>query len=297
MPGEFAGPGPRPRVAQQGLRRVPQVREEGARAAADDAGAVRVRRHRARRGRPATTSTSRSARATCRPRRCSSPSPTRRSSTAARSSRPHLGKAVEDGNGVLARRRSARRSGAACKIESALPQAILTGLRGAATGAGGTSADVFAGSPYRNLVYGKTGTAERQPNPDQSWYACYVADPARADRGRRRRSSGRLRRGDCGTRGAPDPLRVVRCPRPRVPRGDSATRDEPAPDPAGVRAAAPARPARVASAAGPAAAAGHARAGRLLAGRAQRRDAGRRPRPPALLRHTARRSTPPSGSC
>ena len=25
-------------------------------------------------------------------------------------------------------------------------------------------------------VYGKTGTAERQPNPDQAWYACFVKD-------------------------------------------------------------------------------------------------------------------------
>ena len=23
-------------------------------------------------------------------------------------------------------------------------------------------------------VYGKTGTAERYPNPDQAWYACFV---------------------------------------------------------------------------------------------------------------------------
>jgi penicillin-binding protein 2 len=36
---------------------------------------------------------------------------------------------------------------------------------------------VFAGAPYRDRLYGKTGTAERQPNPDQSWYACYVDDP------------------------------------------------------------------------------------------------------------------------
>ena len=64
-------------------------------------------------------------------------------------------------------------------FESGYQQAILAGLHGAATAAGGTSADVFAGSPYRNLLYGKTGTAERQPNPDQSWYACYVADPTR----------------------------------------------------------------------------------------------------------------------
>ena len=40
---------------------------------------------------------------------------------------------------------------------------------------GGTSADVFSGFPY--TVYGKTGTAERGLNPDQSWYACYVDDP------------------------------------------------------------------------------------------------------------------------
>jgi penicillin-binding protein 2 len=29
------------------------------------------------------------------------------------------------------------------------------------------------------MLYGKTGTAERQPNPDQSWYVCYVADELR----------------------------------------------------------------------------------------------------------------------
>jgi penicillin-binding protein 2 len=33
------------------------------------------------------------------------------------------------------------------------------------------------GFPYP--VYGKTGTAERYPNADQSWYACYVDDPAK----------------------------------------------------------------------------------------------------------------------
>ena len=56
-------------------------------------------------------------------------------------------------------------------------QLLATGV--AATADGGTSADVFAGwdPHYRAMLYGKTGTAERQPNPDQSWYACYVADP------------------------------------------------------------------------------------------------------------------------
>jgi penicillin-binding protein 2 len=92
--------------------------------------------------------------------------------------RPHLGLQIEDGQGRLLeeihtpiRRR--------LSIDPAYRDAIMAGLHGAATAEGGTSADVFAGAPYRNLLYGKTGTAERQPNPDQSWYACYVADPTR----------------------------------------------------------------------------------------------------------------------
>ncbi len=56
-------------------------------------------------------------------------------------------------------------------------EAIRTGLRAAAGAGGGTSADVFAGFPYP--VYGKTGTAERAPNPDQSWYAAFVDDPVK----------------------------------------------------------------------------------------------------------------------
>ena len=43
--------------------------------------------------------------------------------------------------------------------------------------ANGTSSDVFADFKYRDVLYGKTGTAERAPNPDQSWYACYVDPP------------------------------------------------------------------------------------------------------------------------
>jgi penicillin-binding protein 2 len=58
-------------------------------------------------------------------------------------------------------------------------EAIMQGLHRAATGADGTSSDVFADFPLRDRLYGKTGTAERQPNPDQSWYAAYVDDPAR----------------------------------------------------------------------------------------------------------------------
>ena len=90
--------------------------------------------------------------------------------------RPHLGMKIEDGQGRLVEelRTPIRRR---VHIDPAYRDAIMAGLHGAATAAGGTSADVFASAPYRNRLYGKTGTAERQPNPDQSWYACYVDDP------------------------------------------------------------------------------------------------------------------------
>jgi penicillin-binding protein 2 len=38
---------------------------------------------------------------------------------------------------------------------------------------------VFSDFPYRDMLYGKTGTAERAPNPDQSWYAAYVDHPTK----------------------------------------------------------------------------------------------------------------------
>ena len=74
-------------------------------------------------------------------------------------------------------RRSASPPSAASTSSRRRCEAIRTGLRAAAGEEGGTSADVFAGFPY--TVYGKTGTAERAPNPDQSWYAAYVADPVK----------------------------------------------------------------------------------------------------------------------
>jgi penicillin-binding protein 2 len=92
--------------------------------------------------------------------------------------RPHLGMRVEDGNGVLLeelRMPARRRVG----FDPAHREAIMAGLHGAATAANGTSSDVFADFRYRDVLYGKTGTAERQPNPDQSWYACYVDHPTK----------------------------------------------------------------------------------------------------------------------
>jgi penicillin-binding protein 2 len=55
--------------------------------------------------------------------------------------------------------------------------AIMEGLHLAASAAGGTSADVFAGFPH--TVYGKTGTAQHLGSDDQSWYVCYAPDPSR----------------------------------------------------------------------------------------------------------------------
>ena len=98
--------------------------------------------------------------------------------TGGRVPRPHLGLRVEDGNGVMLEeiRMSARRR---VSFDPAYRAAIMAGLQGAATAEGGTSTDVFADFPYRDMLYGKTGTAERQPNPDQSWYVAYVDHPTK----------------------------------------------------------------------------------------------------------------------
>jgi penicillin-binding protein 2 len=89
---------------------------------------------------------------------------------------PHLGQQVEDGAGRQLEeiRKPAKRR---VDFDPTALEAVRTGLRAAAGEAGGTSADVFAGFPY--TVHGKTGTAERAPNPDQSWYAAYVDDPVK----------------------------------------------------------------------------------------------------------------------
>jgi penicillin-binding protein 2 len=89
---------------------------------------------------------------------------------------PHLGQQVEDGGGRQLEeiRKPAKRR---VDFDPSTLSTIREGLRAAAGEGGGTSADVFAGFPY--TVFGKTGTAERAPNPDQSWYACYVDDPVK----------------------------------------------------------------------------------------------------------------------
>ena len=97
---------------------------------------------------------------------------------AGRVPRPHLGLEIQDGAGRTVqeiRKSPARR----VEIAPDAREAIRAGLRAAAMEPSGTSYDVFrgftAGEPI--TLYGKTGTVERAPNPDQSWYAVYADHP------------------------------------------------------------------------------------------------------------------------
>jgi penicillin-binding protein 2 len=91
--------------------------------------------------------------------------------------RPHLGLRVEDAGGrALQELRSApaRR----VKIAPAHRDAILDGLEAAAQQPGGTSYPVFgADDSFPIKIAGKTGTAERPPNGDQSWYVALAPYP------------------------------------------------------------------------------------------------------------------------
>ena len=126
-------------------------------------------------GRSATTRTSPSVRATSGSRRCSSRSPTRRSPTAARScARTSASRSTRPTGRCC--RRSSRRPPATSASRRPYLDTIRTGLREAASQPGGTSADVMGDFP--EAVYGKTGTAQRNGQADQSWYACFVPDTA-----------------------------------------------------------------------------------------------------------------------
>jgi penicillin-binding protein 2 len=87
--------------------------------------------------------------------------------------RPHVGLEVDQSDGTVLRKIDPPPA----RHINVAPQnldAILQGLRDAASAPGGTSADVF--SSFREQVYGKTGTAERGILANQSWYVCFVPD-------------------------------------------------------------------------------------------------------------------------
>jgi penicillin-binding protein 2 len=88
--------------------------------------------------------------------------------------RPHLAQRVEDSSGrVIQEIRPAPRRH--LDISPEHRQAILDGIHAAAMEPGGTSYPIFGGSEVE--IAGKTGTAERGVQPDQSWYVALAPYP------------------------------------------------------------------------------------------------------------------------
>jgi len=90
--------------------------------------------------------------------------------------RPRLGSRIEDAGGRAIQQLESP-SPRRVRIKPEFRQAILEGLRGAASAPGGTSTPVFKGFPIP--VAGKTGTAEKGAGrPDQSWYVALAPYPS-----------------------------------------------------------------------------------------------------------------------
>jgi penicillin-binding protein 2 len=87
---------------------------------------------------------------------------------------PHVGMEVRDAAGRVLREFDPRPR-RHVQIDPGSREAILQGLHDAAQEPGGTSYAVFGGFPVP--VAGKTGTAQRPPHPDQSWYAVLAPYP------------------------------------------------------------------------------------------------------------------------
>lgn len=89
---------------------------------------------------------------------------------------PRLGRSVVDDQGLQVQPLPASTS-RRVPIDSGYRDVIMQGLHDAASAPGGTSAPVFAGwNQSRFPVFGKTGTAEVPPKPDQAWYVAYSYD-------------------------------------------------------------------------------------------------------------------------
>ncbi|HEX8975102.1 MAG TPA: penicillin-binding protein 2 [Solirubrobacteraceae bacterium] len=89
--------------------------------------------------------------------------------------RPHIGLDVQNPDGTVLQKidpAPARH----VPINPFYLETIRQGLRAAASQSGGTSADVMGSFPEQ--VYGKTGTAQYNGQPDYSWYACFVPPSA-----------------------------------------------------------------------------------------------------------------------
>jgi penicillin-binding protein 2 len=88
--------------------------------------------------------------------------------------RPHLGLQVEDTIGRIVQEVDPAPS-SKIALDPGHRQVIMDGLHDAAQSPGGTSYNVFGGFPVP--VAGKTGTAERPPYGDQSWYVVMAPYP------------------------------------------------------------------------------------------------------------------------
>src|SRR6202035_4854215 len=89
--------------------------------------------------------------------------------------RPHLGLEIQQPDGTLIQRINplpVRH----LPINPFYLDTIRQGLRAAASQPGGTSFAVMGTSPEQ--VYGKTGTAQYNGQPDYSWYSCFVPGTA-----------------------------------------------------------------------------------------------------------------------
>lgn len=83
---------------------------------------------------------------------------------------PHLGMEVDDNQGAVLQKLDVPPA-----HHATLPpgvSAIRQGLHDATSQPGGTTYDVFSDFPVP--VFGKTGTAQRPPHGDQSWFVCWV---------------------------------------------------------------------------------------------------------------------------
>ena len=87
---------------------------------------------------------------------------------------PHVGMEVEDAAGRVLKEFDPKPQ-RKIKIDPAYRAAIMEGLHQAAQGPQGTSYGIFGGFPVE--VAGKTGTAQRPPHADQSWYAVLAPYP------------------------------------------------------------------------------------------------------------------------
>jgi penicillin-binding protein 2 len=93
--------------------------------------------------------------------------------------RPHLGLEIDEADGGLVQSLQSPPARHLHLNDEDLGL-VMQGIHEAASQPGGTSADVWTGwNQEQHPVYGKTGTAERPPHLEQSWYMCYIADPKR----------------------------------------------------------------------------------------------------------------------